>query len=64
MGAHLKERALLAAFIILLSSPVLAVEQATIFNTKDFRQDRTLWTDYKNNTTGQLSGHGHRHCAL
>jgi len=33
--------------------------QTTIFNTKDFRQDRALWTNpayYRNNTPGQLRG--------
>jgi hypothetical protein len=36
-----------------------AAAQTTIFNTKDFRQDRALWTDpayYRNNTVGQLRG--------
>jgi hypothetical protein len=36
-----------------------AAAQTTIFNTKDFRQDRELWTDpayYRNNTVGQLRG--------
>ena len=40
-----------------LSAPAAA--QTTIFNTKDFRQDRALWTDpayYRNNTVGQLRG--------
>ena len=35
------------------------VEQRTIFNTPDFRQDKALWTDpayYRNNTVGQLRG--------
>jgi len=36
-----------------------AAAQITIFNTKDFHQDRDLWTDpayYRNNTVGQLRG--------
>src|SRR5438094_8454994 len=48
-------RALL--IILLLSLPAAA--QTTIFNTKDFRQDRDLWTNpayYLNNTVGQLRG--------
>ena len=42
---------------LLLSVPAAA--QTTIFNTKDFRQDRELWTNpayYLNNTVGQLRG--------
>jgi hypothetical protein len=44
-----------AAFIL----PATALAQTTIFNTKDFRQDRDLWTNplyYLNNTAGQLRG--------
>ena len=36
-----------------------AAAQTTIFNTKDFHQDRALWTEpayYRNNTPGQLVG--------
>src|SRR5215510_13623205 len=43
--------------VLLLSVPALA--QTTIFNTKDFHQDRDLWTKpeyYLNNTAGQLRG--------
>ena len=42
---------------LLLSAP--AAQQTTIFTTRDFRQDRALWTDpayYRNNTVGQLRG--------
>ena len=42
---------------LLLSVPAAA--QTTIFNTKDFHQDKSLWTDpayYRNNTPGQLAG--------
>ncbi len=48
-------RALL--LILLLAIPASA--QTTIFNTRDFRQDRDLWTNpayYRNNTVGQLRG--------
>src|SRR5262245_4012701 len=37
----------------------MAAEGPTIFTTKDFRQDKALWTNpayYKNNTMGQLRG--------
>jgi hypothetical protein len=47
----------MAALLIAVSVPAAA--QTTIFNTKDFRQDRALWgnpTYYKNNTAGQLRG--------
>ena len=47
-----------ALFIILLLS-IPAAAQTTIFNTKDFHQDRELWTNpayYRNNTVGQLRG--------
>ncbi len=36
-----------------------AAAQPTIFDTKDFKQDRALWTNpayYRNNTAGQLRG--------
>jgi hypothetical protein len=42
-----------------LSLAVLAAEQTTIFNTKDFRKDKALWTNsayYRNNTPGELVG--------
>ena len=61
MGANLKATASLAALLVglSLSPPVPAAEQTTIFTTKDFRQDRALWTNpayYRNNTVGQLRG--------
>jgi len=37
----------------------IAAEPPTIFTTKDFRQDKALWTSpayYRNNTAGQLRG--------
>ena len=40
MSANFKAAALVAAVIIALSSPAPAAEQTTIFNTKDFHQDR------------------------
>jgi hypothetical protein len=42
-----------------LSLSVLAAEQTTIFNTKDFHKDKALWTStayYRNNTPGELVG--------
>src|SRR5215470_14560835 len=47
-----------ALFVILLLS-ASAAAQTTIFNTKNFHQDRDLWTKpeyYLNNTVGQLRG--------
>src|SRR5258705_6886250 len=49
----------IAALLVSLSLPVPAAAQTTIFNTKDFRQDRALWVNpayYRNNTAGQLRG--------
>jgi hypothetical protein len=59
VGTPLKTTALIAAAIVGLSLPLPVAAQTTIFNTKDFRQDRALWTNpayYKNNTPGQLRG--------
>ena len=58
MGATLKAT---ASMVLLagLSLSIPAAAQTTIFTTKDFRQDRELWTDpayYRNNTVGQLRG--------
>src|SRR4030095_5969004 len=42
-----------------LSLSVLAAEQTTIFNTKDFHKDKALWTSpayYRNNTPAELVG--------
>src|SRR5262245_10223948 len=42
-----------------LSLSVLAAEQTTIFNTKDFRKDKALWTNpayFRNNTPAELVG--------
>ena len=50
-------RSSIAALIV--SVPVVAAAQTTIFTTKDFHQDRERWTDpayYRNNTVGQLKG--------
>src|SRR5215510_10046634 len=47
------------ALVFVLSLSVPAVAQTTIFNTKNFHQDRELWTNpayYLNNTVGQLRG--------
>src|SRR5947207_12229069 len=52
-------KAHLTALIITLSLSLPAAAQTTIFNTKDFHQDRDLWTNpayYLNNTVGQLRG--------
>ena len=49
----------LTALIIVLCLSVPAAAQTTIFNTKNFHQDRDLWTNpayYLNNTVGQLRG--------
>ena len=49
----------IAALLVGLLLSVPAAAQTTIFNTKDFRQDRELWTNpayYLNNTVGQLRG--------
>src|SRR5205809_7834053 len=59
MRMHLTSKRSIAALVVglFLSSPAMA--QTTIFNTKDFRQDRDLWTNpayYLNNTVGQLRG--------
>ncbi|HEY4264322.1 MAG TPA: hypothetical protein VGM72_03325 [Micropepsaceae bacterium] len=59
MNTKIMATASIAALLVGLSLPVPAAEQTTIFNTKDFHQDRTLWSDpayYKNNTAGQLRG--------
>ena len=59
MGTHLTATASIAALIVSLSLSVPAAAQTTIFNTKDFHQDRALWTDpayYRNNTVAQLRG--------
>ena len=48
-----------AWLLITLLLPLPAAAQTTIFDTKDFRQDRALWTNpayYRNNTVGQLRG--------
>src|SRR5881628_233803 len=58
MSLNLRVNVSMAALLtVLLSLPAAA--QTTIFNTKDFRQDRDLWTNpayYLNNTVGQLRG--------
>lgn len=54
----------MAALLVGLSFSVTALSgpaaaQPTIFDTKDFKQDRALWTNpayYRNNTAGQLRG--------
>jgi hypothetical protein len=59
MSTNLTLKASVAALLIGLSLPVAAAAQTTIFTTKDFHQDRELWTDpayYRNNTVGQLRG--------
>src|SRR5213593_63759 len=58
MSLNLRVNVSMAALLtVLLSLPAAA--QTTIFNTKDFRQDRDLWTNpayYRNNTVAQLRG--------
>ncbi len=59
MGTHFKAAASMAALLVSLSLSVPAAAQTTIFNTKDFHQDKALWTNpayYRNNTPGQLAG--------
>ena len=59
MRKHLKAAASIAALLVSLSVSVPAAAQTTIFNTRDFRQDRALWSNpayYRNNTSGQLRG--------
>ncbi|MGH9784076.1 MAG: hypothetical protein ACRD88_07805, partial [Terriglobia bacterium] len=59
MSANLRATALIAAVLVGLLLPVPAAAQTTIFNTRNFHQDRALWTDpayYRNNTVGQLRG--------
>src|SRR5215475_1438764 len=49
----------ITALVVVLLLAVPAAAQTTIFNTKDFHQDRELWTNpayYLNNTVGQLRG--------
>jgi len=49
----------IAVLLVVLSLPIPAAAQTTIFTTTDFRQDRERWTDpayYRNNTVGQLKG--------
>jgi len=49
----------IAALLVGLSLSVPAAAQTTIFNTRDYRQDRALWTNpayYRNNTAGQIRG--------
>lgn len=51
--------ALLAGLSLSVPAAAQTAAQTTIFTTKDFRQDRALWTDpayYRNNTVGQLRG--------
>jgi len=48
-----------AALIISGAAAQNAAPQVTIFTTKDFHQDRALWSNpayYRNNTPGQLQG--------
>jgi hypothetical protein len=58
MSLNLKVNGSMAALLtVLLSLPAAA--QTTIFNTKDFRQDRDLWTNpayYRYNRVTQLRG--------
>jgi hypothetical protein len=59
VAANIRAKISLAVVLIGMSLSVPAAAQTTIFNTKDFHQDRTLWTDpayYRNNTMGQLRG--------
>jgi hypothetical protein len=59
VSAHVRASASIAVLVGLWLSVPAAQQKATIFDTKDFRQDRALWTDpayYRNNTVGQLRG--------
>jgi hypothetical protein len=55
----------MAALLIAVSVPAAA--QTTIFNTKDFRQDRALWGQphlLQEQHGGTIARHGDRHRAL
>ena len=59
MGTKWMAMAAIATGLLGASLSVLAAEQITIFNTKDFHKDKALWTNpayYRNNTPGQLAG--------
>ena len=59
MNANIRATAAIAAVLVGLSLSVPAAAQTTLFNTRDFRQDRALWTNpayFRNNTAGQLRG--------
>ena len=60
MNANIRATAAIAAVLVGLSLSVPAAAQTTtLFNTRNFRQDRALWTDpayFRNNTAGQLRG--------
>src|SRR2546422_11038547 len=57
MGKRMTKLTRALLLVLVLSAPAAA--QTTIFNTKNFHQDRDLWTKpeyYLNNTVGQLRG--------
>ena len=59
MRMNVRAMASLTAFLVGAAFALPAVAQTTIFNTKDFRQDRALWTNpayYRNNTPAELQG--------
>lgn len=59
MSKILMAMASMGAVLAGLSLSVLAAEQTTIFNTKDFHKDNALWANpayYRNNTPGELAG--------
>src|SRR5712691_3042864 len=59
MSANLTATSSIVVLLVSLSLSLPAAAQTTIFNTRDFHQDRELWTNpayYRNNTVGQLRG--------
>src|SRR2546426_12742436 len=57
MGKRMTKLTRTLFVLLVLSAPAAA--QTTIFNTRNFHQDRDLWTKpeyYLNNTVGQLRG--------
>src|SRR6185503_1769139 len=59
MGTNFKAMASVAALLAGLTLSLPAMAQTTIFNTKDYRQDRALWANpayFRNNTPGELMG--------
>jgi hypothetical protein len=61
MRAYFRAALAFAALLTGLSgvAPAAHAQNTTLFNTRDYRQDRALWTDpayWRNNTVGELRG--------